>query len=110
LGTSANALLSNGLVGPPELHLVDALIGGFTVVDTLGERLLATTTSDTDTEDNISLLGLVPEATSLVGASRARHAVDRRQVAVLPASQTEQSSQDVRLLLLVKLLEVFVSS
>ena len=47
--------------------------------------LFAVATANTDTIDNIALLGLVTEAAGLVGARGARGAVDDVQLAVLPA-------------------------
>jgi hypothetical protein len=50
---------------------------------TLGDRLLAATTADTRAVDDIALLGLVPEAASLVGAAGPRGTVDDVQLAEL---------------------------
>ena len=55
---------------------------------TLGNVLLAVTTADADTVDDIALLSLVTEAASLVRAGGARSAVDDVQLAVLPAPRT----------------------
>ena len=52
---------------------------------TLGDLLLAVTPPDTDTVDNVALLGLVAKTTSLVRARGARSTVDDVQLAVLPA-------------------------
>ena len=54
-----------------------------TVGGTLGHGALATTAADADTVDNVSLLGLVSKTTGLVGARRARGAVDDVQLAEL---------------------------
>jgi len=48
--------------------------------------LLAITTPDAYAVDDVALLRLVPQTTSLVGARRARGAVDNIQLAVLPAA------------------------
>lgn len=53
---------------------------------TLGHLFLAVTPPDTDTVDNVALLGLVTQAASLVGAGRAGCAVDDVQLTVLPAA------------------------
>ena len=50
-----------------------------TVSGTLGGHALAATTADTHAVDDIALLGLVSETASLVGARRARGAVDNVQ-------------------------------
>jgi hypothetical protein len=54
-----------------------------TIGGTLWHRSLAATTSDTDTVDNIALLGLVPKTTGLVWSGRARSAVDDIQLSKL---------------------------
>ena len=93
---------------------------------TLGDLLLAVTPPDTDTVDNVALLGLVAETTSLVGARGTRSTVDYVQLTVFPAPadlpfkhidklfhsrnvpNAEQESEDIRLLLFVELANVFV--
>lgn len=56
---------------------------GRTIGGTLGGRALAATTADADTVDNVSLLGLVSEAASLVEAGRSRRTVDDVQLTEL---------------------------
>lgn len=95
-GMATDTLLSGGLERALVLELVDTLVGGLacihtishlpisrhfqygdrTIGGTLGSRALAATTANTDTVDNVSLLGLVSETTSLVGAGRTGSAVD----------------------------------
>ena len=95
-------------------------------VRTLGDVLLAVTAADADAVDNVALLGLVAETTSLVGARGAGCAVDNVQLAVFPATirdlaksspdvverwsipNAKQEAKDVRLLLLVELADVLV--
>lgn len=57
-----------------------------------------------------TLLGLVAETTGLVGAGGASSAVDGRQLAELPRANAQKEPEHVRLLLLVKLLEVLVGA
>ena len=77
VGTPAsNTLLSGGLKRTLVLELVDSLVGGFSKSGTLLDWLLASTTSDTDTVDDISLLGLVTETAGLVWARWAGSSVD----------------------------------
>lgn len=54
-----------------------------TVGGTLGSGPLASTTTDTDAVDNVALLSLVAQTTSLVGARGARGAVDDVQLTEL---------------------------
>lgn len=54
-----------------------------TIGGTLRDRALAATTADANAVDDIALLGLVSEAAGLVGARRARGAVNNIQLTVL---------------------------
>lgn len=108
--TATNTLLSGGTERALVLELVDTLVGGLTVSGTLGNGSLAVTSADTDTEDNKALLGLVTETASLIGTRGAGSAVDDAQLTVLPASNSEKEAEDIRLLLAVKLFEVFVGT
>lgn len=80
---AANTLLSSSTEGTLVLELVDTLVGGLAVGGTLGGRALATTAADTDTVDDVTLLGLVTETASLVGTRGARSTVDGVQLAEL---------------------------
>ena len=64
--SSSDSLFSDGSVGSAWLKLVDTLVNWLTVDDTLGDWLLSATSSDSDSVDNISLLGLVTELSGLV--------------------------------------------
>lgn len=54
-----------------------------TIGGTLGHGALATTTADTNSVDDIALLGLVSETAGLVGARGARGTVDNVQLTEL---------------------------
>lgn len=54
------------------------------------------------------LLSLVTQAASLVGAGGPGHPDNARQLAVLPAPDTEKEPQHIRLLLLPQLLNILV--
>lgn len=73
-----------------------------TVGGTLGDGPLAATAADANAVDNVALLGLVAETAGLVGARRARGAVDDVQLAELKLMHSQQSStsdtKDFRLL------------
>ncbi|GAO52167.1 hypothetical protein G7K_6251-t1 [Saitoella complicata NRRL Y-17804] len=90
--TAADALLGGGAEGALVFELVDTLVGGLTVGGTLGGGALATTAADADTVDDVSLLGLVTETAGLVGAGRTGSTVADRQLAVLPAADTEKEA------------------
>ena len=98
------------------------------IARTLGDGLLAVTTAAANAIDNVALLGLVAETTSLVGARGTRSTVDYVQLTVFPAPadlpfkhidklfhsrnvpNAEQESEDIRLLLFVQLAYVLVGS
>jgi hypothetical protein len=107
--------LSNSLLGSaPQtslvLQVVDTLSDGFTVGGTLGSRLLPVSSANTDTVDEVALLGLVPQTTSLVGSRRAGCTVADGELTVLPASDTGDELKNVRLLFGVKFGQVFVGT
>lgn len=70
--TAADALLGSRSQGALVLQLVHTLVGRLAVGGTLGNRPLATSTTDADAVDDISLLGLVSETASLVGTGWSR--------------------------------------
>jgi hypothetical protein len=107
---AAHTLFSLGADVALEFVLVDTGVGRFTVDATLGVGSLAASTSDAGTVDNKALLGLVTQAASLIRASGAGGAVDGGELSVLPASDAQQEAEDVGLLLLPELFEVFVGT
>lgn len=90
----ADTLLGSGPQTALVLEVVDTLPDGFTVGGTLGGRLLAVTAADTDTVDEVALLGLVAETVGLVGARRTGSTVDDSELTVLPAPHTGQEQED----------------
>lgn len=74
----------------------------------LRDGALAATAANTDAVDDEALLSAVAQAASLVRAGRALHAVDRRELAVLPHANAEKEAKHIRLLLLPELLDVLV--
>jgi hypothetical protein len=107
---SSCTLFGLGPEGTLELELGNTHGNWLTVADTLGDRSLTATTLDTDTVDDVALLGLVAETTSLVWSGWSGCPVDGRELTVLPGPDSEEESEDVRLLLLVKLFEVLVGA
>ena len=84
--SASNTLFSDTLQTSLRLQLGNTLVDGLAVGGTLGDVLLAVTTTDTNTIDNVALLGLVAETAGLVGARGTRGSVDDLQLAVLPAA------------------------
>ena len=81
---SADSLLSDSAVRSVGLELVDTLVDGLSVDDTLGDGSLAATTSDSNSVDHVALLGLVSELSGLIGAAGSVALVDHRELSVLP--------------------------
>jgi hypothetical protein len=77
---AANTLLSGGLERALVLEVVNTLVDGLTEGGTLGGGSLTVTATDTDTVDNITLLGLVAETTGLVRARGAGSTVNDIQL------------------------------
>lgn len=108
--SSADSLLSGDSQGLLVLELSNTLVGWLTVSSTLWNRSLSATSSDSDTEDDETLLGLVAQSSGLVWSGRSRSSVDDVLLSVLPTSDSQQESGDVRLLLSLQLFQVFVGT
>ena len=92
---SSDSLLSDGLVGSGGLELVDTLVDWLTVDDSLGNWSLSATSSDSDSVNNISLLGLVSELSGLIDSAGSVDFVDDWELSVFPRSHSEDESEDV---------------
>lgn len=108
--SSADSLLSGDSQRSLVLQLLNTLVGWLTVSSTLWNRSLSTTSSDSDTEDDETLLGLVTQSSGLVWSGRSGSSVDDVLLSVLPTSDSQQESGDIRLLLLLQLFQVFVGT
>jgi hypothetical protein len=64
----SDSVLSDGSVRSPGLELVDTLVNGLSVNNTLANGSLSSTSSDSDSVDDIALLSLVSELPGLVGS------------------------------------------
>ena len=82
--TSSNSLLSSGSVRSVGLELVDTLVNGLTVDDTLGNGSLTATSSDSDSVDHVSLLCLIAELSGLIGSAGSVNLVNDGELSVLP--------------------------
>ncbi len=110
VAVAASTLLSHTSQVADEFQLVDTLVLGLTVNNTFVVRSLATTSANSNTVDDIALLGFVTQFVGLVGSSGASNTLNLLCLAVLPSSNTEQKAQNITLLLSPDLLKVFVSS
>lgn len=108
---AGDTLLGDGLVSALSLDLGDATrVSGLTVDGTLGTVSLATTSSDADTVDNVTLLGLETKTACLLGAGRSVALVDDGKLTELPGADSHDEAADITLLLSPKLLKVLVGS
>jgi hypothetical protein len=107
---SADSFFSDGSQVSGELELNDTLVGGLTADDTLSDGLLSATSSDSNSVDDVTLLGLVSESSGLIRSGRSGASVDGGELSVFPSSETKNEVQNVRLLLLPKFFKVFVGT
>lgn len=108
--SSANSFLSSGSQRSLVLELVDTHVGGLTVGGSLGYRSLSSSSSDSDSVNDKSLLGLVTKSSSLVGSRRSRSSVNNIQLSVFPASHSVQESKNIRLFVSRDFFQIFVGS
>jgi hypothetical protein len=102
--------LSNNLEVSGGLQAGNTMTSGLTVGSTLGDLLFASSSPDTDSVDNVSLLGTVSKTMCLVRTCGLCCTNNGGELSIFPATKTEQETESVRLLLSVKDLEVFVST
>jgi hypothetical protein len=107
---SANTLLCNTSQVSSELQLVDTLVLGLTVHDTLTVLALAVTTADAHAVDDVPLLGLVTKTMSLLGTSGLVATYHLGALTVLPCANTKKETECITLLVTPKLFHILVSS
>ena len=93
---AANTLLGNRAKVADELELVDTVVLGLAIDNTLEVRSLAATTADSNSVHDVALLGLVAQAVSLVSTSGTSHALDLVSLAVLPSSARNKNRQQAQ--------------
>ena len=106
----SNSFLSDGSVGSSRLELSDTLVDWLSVNDTLGNGLLSSSSSDSNSIDDISLLSLVAHLSGLLNSGRSGASVDGGELSVFPGSDSEHESQHIRLLLFPKFFQVLVGT
>lgn len=92
---SSDSLLSNCLVRSGGLELVDTLVNWLSVDDSLGDWSLSATSSDSDSVDNVSLLGLVTELSGLIDSAGSVDFVNDGKLSIFPRSHSEDESEHV---------------
>ncbi len=104
LESSANAFFGDRLQVLVVLEASDSDGLGLSVDSALLDRSLATASADTDSVDDVSLLGAVAESAGLLDARGLAGAVDGGQLSVLPVTNTADEAEDFALLLLPEFL------
>merc|ERR1712062_459325 len=107
---TTSSLFSFGTNSTLEFDLVDSFTFWFTISCTLWYGLLTATTTQTDSVDDVSLLGSVPQSSCFVRTSGSGSAVDGSKMTKLPTSNSKQETKKITLFLLVQFLQVFVST
>ena len=105
---AANALFGNRLVAAHSLLLSDTLVAGLSEDATLADVLLAATSSNAGSVDDVALLGLVTELASLFGSRWLDYSVHDWELTVLPGSDSENKSDQLRLLLSPEFFQILV--
>lgn len=108
--TTTNSFFGGSSQRSLVLQLVNTLVGWLTVSGTLWNRSLSVTTSNSDTVDNETLLGLVTQSSSLVWSRWSRGSVDNSLLSVFPDSDSLQESQDIGLFLSLQFFQVLVGT
>ena len=106
---SSNLFFSNALKIAFKLELVDTLMLGLTPHHTTVVLTLASSTTDSDANDNISLLRLVSETMRLFSSGRSVASSHLGALTVLPGTDAHQESESIRLLVAPQLGHVLVS-
>ena len=106
--SASNTLFSNRLVCSCSLLLSDTLVTGLSEDATLTDVLLAATSSDAGSVDDITLLGLVAELACLFGSRWLDDPVDDGELTILPGPDSEDETNQLRLLFLPKFFKILV--
>lgn len=108
--SSTNSLFGGNSQRLLVLQLLNTLVSWLTVSSTLWNRSLSATSSDSDTEDDETLLSLVAQSSSLVWSRWSSDSVDDVLLSVFPTSDSQQESSDIGLLLSLQFFQVLVGT
>jgi len=87
--SSTDSFFCGGAEGSLVLQLIDTLVGRLAIGSTFTCRPLSATSSDTDSIDDIALLGLVSQSSCLIWSGWSRSAVNDIQLSELPAANSK---------------------
>ena len=109
-GLASNTGFGGGLVRSGGLELADTHVSWLSVDASLGDWSLTSSSSDTGSEDNESLLSLVTKLACSLWSGWTSASVDGWKLSKLPTSDSEDESNEIGLLLSPQLFEVLVCS
>ena len=107
---ASHLLLGDALLIALRLDLPDTLVLGLTKNHTAVVGALASAATDTTTNDDESLLGLVAETMRLIGTGGAVDAGDFGALAIFPGADAKEEAEGVTLLVTPELFHVFVAT
>ena len=93
--TTTNSLFGGGSQRSLVLQVLNTLVGWLTISSTLWNWSLSTTSSNSDSVDDESLLSLVTQSSSLVWSGRSRSSVDDVLLSQFPASDTVEETHHI---------------
>ena len=105
---AANTLFSNCLVAADCLLLSDTEVAGLSEDAALADVSLAATSANASSVDDVALLGLVTELACLLRSRWLDDSVHDWELTILPSSDSENESDQLRLLLSPEFLQVLV--
>jgi hypothetical protein len=107
---SSYLLLSDRSVGSSLLELSNTLVDWLTSDNTSVYCSLSSSSSDSNSVDNVSLFLLESEGSSLIESRWSLDLMDDRELSILPTSDSHDESDDIRLLLSPQFLQVLIGS
>ena len=107
---TTNTAFGNGTEVASVLQLVDTLVLGLTVDNTLRIRSLASTTTDSNTVNNVTLLSLHAQSASLVGTSGVSNTADLGELTIFPSTNTKEVTHGIALLLSPEFFKILVGT
>ena len=107
---AAHTALGNHAQIASVLQLVDTLVLGLAVHNTLGVGSLASSTADRHAVHHVALLRLHAQLARLIGASGMGHTAHLGELTVLPGANTQQIAHRVALLLSPQFFKILVGT
>jgi hypothetical protein len=107
---ASNLFFCDGLKVSLEFELVDTLILGLTKDHTAVIGALASSTTDSNTDNDVSLFGLVSEAVCLFGTSGSVAADHLGALTVFPCTDTKEETKCITLLVTPEFFHILVGS